>query len=152
MSEPLFVRSTIAINAPAEKIWDVLTNPQQTRKYMFGCETISDWKVGSPLLWQMEYEGKDFIPVKGTITAIEPGKYLAYTTIDPNDPSMPDIPENYLTVTYDLTTEGDHTILNVAQGDYSKVAAGEKRYTDTLNGGEGWTPILVQIKAIAEGE
>ena len=152
MSEPLLVQNTITINAPAGKVWDVLTNPNQTRKYMFGCETISDWQVGSPLLWQMQYENKDFVAVKGNIVDIRQGKFLAYTTIDPNNPSIADIPENYLTVTYDLTSENDHTILHVTQGDYNTVAEGEKRYKDAYNGGEGWNPILIQIKAIAESE
>jgi hypothetical protein len=31
------------------------------------------------------------------------------------------------------------------------VADGQKRYEDSYNGGEGWNPILVQIKALAEG-
>ena len=152
MSESLFVTSTITINAPAEKVWDILTNPAQTRKYMFGCETVSDWMVGSPLLWQMVYEGKDFVAVKGAIVDIQPGKYLAYTTIDPNNPAMEDIPENYLTVTYELTSDGPATTLRVTQGDYRKVAEGAKRYAEAYNGGEGWNPILVQVKAIAETE
>ena len=117
---------------------------------MFGCETVSDWKVGSPLLWRGHYEGQEMVFVKGTVVSIEPGRHLAYTTIDPNNPNMPDIPENYLTVTYDLHTDNGETLLEVSQGDYSKVADGEKRYTETYNNGEGWNPILVQIKALVE--
>lgn len=150
MSEALFVKSSIEINATAAKVWDALVNPEQTKKYMFGCETVSDWKPGSPLLWQMNYEGKEIIAVKGNIVDIQPEKFLAYTTIDPNDKNMEDIPENYLTVTYTLTSENDKTILAVSQGDYTKVANGEKRYQDTYNNGEGWNPILVQIKELAE--
>ncbi|MBS1687641.1 MAG: SRPBCC domain-containing protein [Bacteroidetes bacterium] len=150
MSEALFVKSSIEINAPAAKVWDALVNPEQTKKYMFGCETVSDWKPGSLLLWRMNYEGKEIIAVKGNIVDIQPEKFLAYTTIDPNDKNMEDIPENYLTVTYALTSENDKTILAVSQGDYTKVANGEKRYQDTYNNGEGWNPILVQIKELAE--
>ena len=63
---------------------------------------------------------------------------------------MPDVPENYLTVTYKLEKENEHTRLTVTQGDYSKVADGARRYQETYNGGEGWNPILVEIKKIAE--
>jgi len=140
----------IAINADQSKVWDMLVNPEQTKKYMFGCETQSDWEVGSPLLWRMEYEGKELVAVKGNIVDIQPGKFLAYTTIDPNNPNMPDVPENYLTVTYDLKTENGQTVLTVTQGDYNTVADGQKRYDETYNNGEGWNPILVQIKALAE--
>jgi len=150
MSLPLFIKNTITINAPANKVWDALVNPEQTKKYMFGCETVSDWKPGSPLLWRMDYEGKEFIPVKGNVVDIQPGQLLVYTVIDPNNPAIPDIPENYLTVIYELVPGDNHTVLNVTQGDYSTVADGEKRYNDSYNNGEGWNPILVQIKEMLE--
>lgn len=148
--KPLIITNVITINAEQSKVWDALVNPEQTKKYMFGCETISDWKVGSPLLWQMQYEGKDFIPVKGSIVDIRPGSFLAYTTIDPNNTAIPDVPDNYLTVTYDLKSENGQTILTVTQGDYSTVADGERRYGESWNNGEGWNPILVEIKKLVE--
>src|SRR4051812_17148066 len=150
MSHPLIVKNTITINASAAKVWDALVNPEQTKKYMFGCETVSDWKEGSPLTWKMIHEGKEFIPVKGNIVAITPERYLAYTVIDPHNPAIPDVPENYLTVEYALEENNGQTTLTVSQGDYSKVAEGQKRYEETYNNGEGWNPILVQIKAILE--
>lgn len=117
---------------------------------MFGCEALSAWKKGSTLVWKMIHEGKDFIPVKGNIVEIEPNKMLSYTVIDPHNPNIPDIPENYLVVTYQLEDKGSETILTVVQGDYNTVAEGEKRYQESYNNGEGWNPILVQIKNILE--
>ncbi|WP_221392272.1 SRPBCC domain-containing protein [Dyadobacter sp. NIV53] len=149
MSHPLFVNSTININAPAAKVWDALVNPEQTKKYMFGCETVSDWQIGSPLLWQAEYEGKLTVFVKGEIVDLQPEKLLKYTTIDPHS-AIDDVSENYLTVTYELVSDGDITILNVTQGDYSTVAEGERRYQEAFNNGEGWNPILAEIKKLVE--
>lgn len=151
MSQSLFVRNTITINASAAAVWDALVNPEQTRKYMFGCATVSDWKPGSSLEWKGEHEGKEMVFVKGTILEINPGKFLAYTTIDPHS-NIDDVSENYLTVTYDLQAEDGHTVLTVTQGDYSKVAEGERRYKEAWNNGEGWNPILVQIKQLVEGQ
>jgi uncharacterized protein YndB with AHSA1/START domain len=148
--EKLIISNSISIDAPLDRVWDALVNPQQTKKYMFGCETVSDWKKGSSLLWRMDYEEKDLIAVKGTITSIEPGKFLAYTVIDPNNPEIPDLPENYLTVTYELRELNGQTLLTVTQGDYSTVAEGEKRYKETYNNGEGWNPILREIKKLLE--
>ena len=150
MSVPLFVSNEIIINSAAAKVWDVLINPLQTQKYMFGCETVSDWNVGSKLLWKGNYEGKEMIFVKGTIKKIEPNNTLVYTVIDPNNPNIADTTENYLTVTYELEEQNGATKLVVTQGDYSKVAEGEKRYKEAYNNGEGWNPILVKVKAIAE--
>jgi uncharacterized protein YndB with AHSA1/START domain len=149
MEKSLFVKNTIVINAPASKVWDALTNPEQTKKYMFGCETVSDWKKGSTLLWKGLHEGKDMVFVKGDIIEIQPGKLLKYTTIDPNS-TIDDISENYLTVTYELTSEDNKTVLTVTQGDYMKVAEGDRRYAEAFNGGEGWNPILLEIKKLVE--
>ena len=116
---------------------------------MFGCETVSDWKKGSSLLWRGSYEGKEMVFVKGDILDIQPGKLLRYTTIDPNS-TIDDVPENYLTVTYELVEERGQTHLTVKQGDYSTVAEGERRYQEAYNNGEGWRPILIQIKELVE--
>jgi hypothetical protein len=74
---------------------------------------------------------------------------LVYTTIDPNS-EIDDTSENYLTVTYSLSSERGKTTLVVTQGDYNKVAEGKKRYQEAYNNGEGWHPILVQIKSLVE--
>jgi uncharacterized protein YndB with AHSA1/START domain len=150
MSKSLIVTNTITLNASPAKVWDALTNPEQTKKYMFGCEALSDWKVGSPLIWKGVFGGQELIAVKGSVVGIEKGKFLAYTTFDPNNPSMPDVPENYLTVTYSLADDHGKTILTVTQGDFAKVAEGEKRYAEASNNGEGWNPILKEIKKVVE--
>lgn len=149
MEKRLFVKNDITIKASPAKVWDALVNPEKTKKYMFGCETLSDWKPGSSLLWKGMHEGKEIIFVKGNIIDIQEGKYLSYTTIDPNS-TIDDISENYLTVTYTLTEKNGQTHLAVSQGDYSKVAEGERRYKESFNNGEGWNPILVEIKKLVE--
>ncbi|MCF0056385.1 SRPBCC domain-containing protein [Dyadobacter sp. CY356] len=147
--EPLVVKSVITINAPASQVWDALVNPEKTKVYMFGCETVSDWEVGSSLLWKGSYEGQEMVFVKGNIVKIEPEKQLIYTTIDPNS-TIDDVSENYLNVNYSLEELDGQTVLTVEQGDYSTVAEGERRYQEAYNNGEGWNPILVEIKKLVE--
>jgi len=147
--EKLIVQNSILINAPLAKVWDALINPEQTKKYMFGCEAVSDWKVGSPLLWKGTYEGKEMVFVKGIILEIQQNKLLKYTVIDPNS-SIPDIPENYLNVTYILSDKEGRVNLSVVQDGFEGAADGEKRYKDVENNGEGWNPILVEIKKVVE--
>jgi len=149
MGAPLEVKNTIHINASPEKVWDALVNPEQTKKYMFGCETVSEWKKGSSLLWRGEYEGKQMVFVKGFIQAIEPPLYLKYSVTDPNA-EWEDIPENYLNVTYTLSSENNGTLLTVKQDGFENAAQGEKRYQDVYNNGDGWNPILLQIKSLVE--
>mgnify|MGYP001552426813 CR=1 FL=1 len=148
MGEKLIVENSISIKSPATRVWDALVNPAQTKKYMFGCEALSDWKPGSPLLWKGSYEGNEVVFVKGIIKEIKPEKFLAYTAIDPNS-GIEDRPENYLTVTYELAEGNGQTLLTVTQGDYSQVGDGAKRYQHTLAEG-GWQPILEAIRNLVE--
>jgi uncharacterized protein YndB with AHSA1/START domain len=149
MSQPLIIRNSIDIHAPASKVWNVLTNPEETKKYMFGCEALSDWKEGSSLIWKGNFNGVELIAVKGEIRKIQAGKYLEYTVIDPNNPQIPDLPENYLTVTYEVTENNGTTTLIATQGDYNTVGEGADRYKHSVDGG-GWAPILDAIKAQVE--
>jgi hypothetical protein len=72
-----------------------------------------------------------------------------YTVIDPNSP-VPDVLENYLTMSYELKARGPHSCaLEITQGDFSTVANGAERYRDSLNGGDS---ILLSIKGLAEAE
>jgi uncharacterized protein YndB with AHSA1/START domain len=147
--ETLFVKNEITIHANTNHVWDALTNPEKTKKYMFGCEAISDWKPGSPLLWRGSHEGKEMIFVKGIVLEIIPNKRLKFTVIDPNI-DMPDIPENYLNVTYELFENKGTTLLTVVQDGFEGAADGENRYQDVYNKGEGWKPVLVEIKKVVE--
>lgn len=56
MNRNLKISASIAINANAGKVWDVLTNPDKIKIYI-GPETLTDWKVGSPVIWQVEHGG-----------------------------------------------------------------------------------------------
>ena len=145
----LILTNTIEIEAPITEVWDVLTNPQKTAIYMYGCKAVSNWQIGSDLFWQANHEGKDMVFVKGKIVDIKAPHLLIYSTFDPNS-SIEDIPANYLHVTYTLTAENEKTILTVSQGDYATVAEGERRYQEGLNNGQGWNPILLEIKKLAQ--
>ena len=141
----LEIRKSIEVDAPAATLWKILTDNQFIQQYMFGCYADTDWKVGSPLLWKGAADGKLY--VKGKIVAIDAPHRLAYTIIDPNS-SMADIPSNYLTMTYTLKERGtNNSVLEVTQGDFASVEDGEKRYQDSLGGGD---MILPAIKKLAE--
>jgi uncharacterized protein YndB with AHSA1/START domain len=145
MKKPLVFRRAVRINAPAAKVWAALTTPALTRRYMFGAEAVSDWKVGSPLIWRFEQEGKQKV-FKGNIVASEQGKLLSYTIIDP-EAGYPDIPANYTTVTYELAEDGGVTTLMVSDGNFATVADGEKRYKRTIS---GWDTALKALKSVVE--
>ena len=127
----------------------MLTHPDFTRQYMFGCEPITDWKPGSPLIWRGATNG--IVYVKGSITKIETGQLLQYTTFNPNAADhYVDTPSNYVTVTLRLLEEKGartQTKLSVTQGDFSLVADGERRHRDSER---NWRTVLAKIKEVSE--
>lgn len=148
MKEQQFVADSILIEAPIAKVWDALVNPEQTKKYMFGCAVTSDFQLGGKVDWVGSMEGKEMVFVTGVLMAYEPEKVFSYTTFDPNR-DMENVPENHVTVTCTLSEEGGKTRLEATQGDFAKVADGQARYEETLAGG-GWTKVLQAIKALVE--
>ncbi len=109
MNTTKMLKKTINLNANPSEIWEVLTNPEQTKKFMFNCEAHSDWKVGSEIKWEGNFQGYES-GEKGTILEIVKNKRLKYSSIDPNF-GIEDIPENYLHVTYDLVESNGKTEL-----------------------------------------
>ena len=70
------------IDAPPEKVWRALTEPELIKKYMFGSEVKTDWKPGSPITWKGEFEGRTYED-KGEIISFEPGQRLEVTHFSP---------------------------------------------------------------------
>jgi len=116
-----------------------------TKQYMFGCKAITDWKVGSEVIWKGATDG--IIYVKGHVVKFEPNSVLAFTVFDPNR-TYEDIPENYLTGEYRLSYSDSETTLDISQGDYSVVADGEQRYKDA---DKGWKMAMGGLKKLVEG-
>lgn len=143
----LLIRKAIDVDASVETLWKVLTDSKFIPQYMFGCIAETDWKPGSPLLWKGAADGKLY--VKGHIVANDAPRRLVYTTFDPNS-TIKDIPQNYLTMTYELKRRDDRgSALEIVQGDYSTVEDGENRYKHSLEGDDA---VLNGIKKLAEAE
>ncbi|MBF6440076.1 SRPBCC domain-containing protein [Nocardia cyriacigeorgica] len=102
----------IDIDASPQQVWATLTDPEQIRDFMFGAEVRTDWQVGSPIVWQGEYQNRAYTD-KGEILAAEPGRLLKLTHYSPLS-GQPDTPANYHTLTYELTGD-DTTHLTLTQ-------------------------------------
>ena len=113
MNKGLIAKASISINAPVDKIWDALTNPELIRQYMFGTNIISDWKEGSPIIWKGEWEGNKYVD-KGVILKLEPERLIRYSHFSPLS-GQQDLPENYHTVTIGLSVKGKQTFVSLLQ-------------------------------------
>jgi uncharacterized protein YndB with AHSA1/START domain len=138
-----FVAQTrITIDAPPDVVWRALTDPAMVKQYMYGTNMETDWKVGSPITWKGEWQGKPYED-KGTIVAVEPKKLLKMTHWSPMGGSE-DKPENYHTLTYTLSDSGRTTILTLEQDNNPTQEA-----ADTM-AEKNWGPVLEGLKAAAE--
>ena len=133
---------SVTIDAPKADVWDALTRPDKVKQYMHGTEMSTDWKEGSPISWKGEWKGKSYED-KGQVLVVQPQKRLSYTHWSPMGGSE-DKPENYHTVTYELTGEDGKTTLtlrqdnNATQEDANKMAE------------NNWGPVLEGLKKTAE--
>ena len=101
------------IDAPEEKVWDALTDPDQIKEYMFGSSVSTDWRPGSPIVWKGEYQGKTYED-KGEIIEIERPRLLKLTHFSPSS-GLDDRPENYHTLVYELEEREGKTHLSLSQ-------------------------------------
>ena len=129
------------IDAPPEKVWRALTDPQLIKKYMFGSEVRTDWKPGSPITWQGEFEGRKYMD-KGEIMAVEPGRRLEITHFSPLT-GQEDRPENYHRVSYELQQTDGGTSLRLTQDNSSSAEEAE-------HSAATWQMMLDGLKKVAE--
>lgn len=135
------VEKTVLLKADPSAVWNALTDPELTSQYFFGCEAISEWKVGSPLHYQAVTEGQATVLVKGVIQALEPNRYLEATCVAAG---CEDIPGTETVVTYSLTEGTDGTTLHVTQGEYED----EESSKPTA---DSWDHVLAGLKKLVEG-
>jgi len=131
----------VTIDAPAEKVWEALTNPEKIAKYLYGTQVTSDWKEGGSISYKGEYNGKPYED-KGTIKTFEPNKVFA-STYWSSMGGKEDKPENYNLVTYTLEEGGDTTLVTLTQ---DNIDTDEEKQQMITN----WNGVLVGLKEVAE--
>lgn len=143
--QELVVYKTIKVKADALHVWEALTNPKLTKKYFFGCEVHSDWRVGSPIVWTGTYQGKN-VEVKGSIKQIEPIRLLQYTAWS-KESGLDDIPSNHTIVTARITQSGEETTLTITDENFGWDEGAEQRYQASV---KGWDMVLKGLKDLVE--
>jgi uncharacterized protein YndB with AHSA1/START domain len=113
MDKGLIARASITVDASRDDVWESLVNPDAIKRYMFGTQVTSDWEEGRPITWKGEWHGKAYED-KGVILRFQPGRILQYSHFSPLA-GLPDAPENYHTVTIELSGEEKQTRVALAQ-------------------------------------
>lgn len=134
-------RAQTEIDASPDTVWALLTQRGPDPDIMFGAEIVSDWRVGSPIRWKGEWEGKEFED-KGEVVEIDPPTRLVVTHFSPMSGDE-DVPENYHRLSYDLEPAGDGTRVTLEQDGNRTPEAAEH---STAN----WQTMLDGLKKAAE--
>jgi len=141
MKNDLTVRKTVKINADASKVWNAITNPKMIKKYLFGTKVSTDWKVGSEISFQGNWQGKKFRD-KGVIEKFEIEKLFQYTYWSVFS-GLEDKKENYSLVTFELRGDNKITKLTVSQKGFADKTSQE--HSD-----KGWSMVMQKIKELVE--
>ena len=141
MNKQMTAKATTSIAAPRSKVWDALVTPAAIKQYMFGADVDSDWREGSRITWQGEFKGEKYED-KGVIVTLDPERTLQYTHFSPLS-GKPDKPENYHTVTVNLSGEGNKTDVLLSQDNN----ADEKTRNESE---KNWDAMLTGLKKYVE--
>ncbi len=141
MIKNLLVKNTLIIKANPAQVWDALVSPEKIKLYLFGTETLSDWKVGSSIVFQGEYEGHKYKD-KGVILEIRKKHLLRYSYWS-GFSGLEDKEENYATVTYRLNAMDGETELTVTQQGFASEDA--QKHSENA-----WAAVLENIAKIVE--
>ena len=142
MNNTFVAKAAITINAPASRVWDALTKPDLIKLYLFGTQVTTDWRVGSPITYQGMWEGKAYKD-KGQVLQVEPGKLLV-STFWSSLSGLPDVPENYQTVRYELSAAGNGVRLTITQDN-------NHSQEEADHSAQNWRTVLDGIKKLLEG-
>jgi uncharacterized protein YndB with AHSA1/START domain len=130
------------IEASASQVWRALTDPEIIARYFFGTQVNTTWQPGSPIFWRGEYGGKSYED-KGQVMDVEPNRLLKVTHFSPMT-GLPDAPENYHTMTFQLHEPDGITHVSLSQ-DKNADEAEAQRAT------ENWHTMLSSLKKTVEG-
>jgi uncharacterized protein YndB with AHSA1/START domain len=141
MEEKLMMTLSRTFNAPKAKVWEALTTPSQIKKYLFGTETISEWKAGSPIVFRGVWEGKSYED-KGTILEIEKEQTLKYNYWS-NFSGDRDEPANYSIITYGLSEVNGTTVFTLTQDNFKSREARD-------HSEKNWGMIMETLRGMVE--
>ena len=105
--------SDVAIGAPRQTVWAVLAEPQHVKSWQFGSVLETDWTVGSPVRFTVEWEGNVF-EQWGEVLLVDEARELRYSLSAPR-PGLVDSPENRFTMIYALSDVPTGTLLTITR-------------------------------------
>jgi uncharacterized protein YndB with AHSA1/START domain len=107
------INKTIFIKTSVGDVFDALTSSDKIVQYFPLKKVISNWKLGSEVLYKGEIEGNEFTDY-GTITELTAPTKYSYSYWSDNH-GTERTPENHLIISYTLTSINNGTQLELQQ-------------------------------------
>ncbi|MCH8347331.1 MAG: SRPBCC family protein [Proteobacteria bacterium] len=130
------------IDAPREKVWQALTEPEFTKRYWFNSTVESDWKEGSDYTFRVpDDKGGERVVLTGKIIKVDKPKELVYQFTAPWNEAARDEDS---TVQFLLEEIEGMTKLSVRHYDFQEgsILIGEIS--------SGWPMVLSGLKTLLE--
>lgn len=147
MSEATAQVSRLIKAAPAA-IYRALTSPELMNAFFLGADVESTFEVGDPIAFKGAFNGEPYED-KGEILANDPPTRLSFSHFSPLTGAA-DAPENYHTVTFDLTPAGTATEVTLTQGNLlGGVTASDVKMRGEFE--KNWATLLERLDAAVTG-
>jgi uncharacterized protein YndB with AHSA1/START domain/DNA-binding transcriptional ArsR family regulator len=158
MSETEFVYSTYIRTTP-EQLWRALTESEFTLRY-WGSALHSDWRVGSPVLWQRGPDGEPEDLGQVVLESDRPRR-LSYTWhgfqaehaefFGWSEQRLAELQkERRSKVTFDIEPAGHHVKLTVTHDDFDAGSVMLQAISGKLPPSGGWPELLADLKSLLE--
>jgi uncharacterized protein YndB with AHSA1/START domain len=137
MPKPEYIY-VIYIQAPCEKVFDALIDPDMNKEYWGRHCNLSDWKTGSS--WQhADYDDRSKVVVSGTVIESDRPHRLVLSWARPESLGDPDKTSR---VTFSIDEQFGSTRLTVVHNEL------DSEMLRAISG--GWPPILSSLKTLLE--
>ena len=140
----MIVEREVMIEAPAEVVWSVVTEPEQVCQW-FADEAVFEAKPGAEGAFVFKNPPMT-VPLR--VEQVRPPELFSFRWVYP-DAAEPG-PENSVLVEFTLQSEGDATRLRVVESGFDKLDWPEKEKLDYIaEHTEGWREHLGEMRTYA---
>ena len=136
---------TIRINASVNAVWEALTQAELMARWMHDSEIeiVTTWEIGSPIIINAnEVSYKTAFTNTGVVLQFAKDQVLEYSHLSSLS-RLPDQPENYTIIRFDLQPEEDHTLVELTLSNFP--TASHYKHIDFY-----WTITLEILKQYVE--
>ncbi len=141
MDQQFQTEVSVRIRATPQEVWKAITTPALISQYLHGTTVVTDWKVGSPITYKGEWQGKPYED-KGKILQLVP-EQIFQSTYWSSMGGKEDKPENYNKVTWMLSRLDGETLVTLTQDNIGSEKEQEQMKSN-------WSMVLEELRKTVE--